>query len=124
MDEASIDKQPRTSQVAIDIVMNVPPWTNRHNQIAMGGYVFAALMQSMCRWNDPMMKSRVLMRSRRIDIKRGAEIFLTKRLCRGPNLTKSKHFWREEVFEVAESYTLLTYFHIFAENLGWMIVMT
>ncbi|KAF3573269.1 hypothetical protein F2Q69_00061313 [Brassica cretica] len=28
-------------QVAIDIIMNVTPWTNCHNQIATGGHVFA-----------------------------------------------------------------------------------
>lgn len=70
-----------------------------------------------------MMKSRALMSRRRVDVKRDAEIVLTKRLCRGPSLMRSRPLWCEEVSEVAESYMGLAYFHIFTENLGGMIVM-
>ncbi|WZY81079.1 hypothetical protein YC2023_027463 [Brassica napus] len=63
-------------QVAIDIIMNVPPWTNRHNQITT--------VDMSLRWSGPMMKSRALISRRRVDVKRDAEIVLTKRLCREP----------------------------------------
>ncbi|KAG2282773.1 hypothetical protein Bca52824_053993 [Brassica carinata] len=49
----------------------------------------AYLMQCHLWRNDPMMKSRALMSKRCVDVKRDAEIILTKRLCRGCAKQKS-----------------------------------
>ena len=42
----------RQEQVATDIIMNIPPWTNRHNQITtVDVYSHTVWLRSMCRWN-------------------------------------------------------------------------
>ena len=39
------------------VAMNVPPWKNRHNQIAVDRRVFAVLMRSMCKWSNEISES-------------------------------------------------------------------